>query len=183
MIGASAPSFGVFKMKKFINGLAFIGALSLLFAGVGAVLADADECMGLGLPGPLAEAICATPSVTTLAVSGAATVGGTLGVTGALTTAAGIDMGTSQTLDGTTSILVDVGGSTDLTIADNTITIADGTALKVGNAVGWTNVDAANQACSTTCGVSDCIIGTDGTNFVTCADATADSCLCDGAAS
>ncbi len=40
-------------------------------------------------------------------------------------------------------------------------------------------LSGANTACTTTCGGLRCVSATDGTNFVTCADATADSCLCD----
>ena len=85
---------------------------------------------------------------------------------------------------GSGDLITFAGGGTavDLTIADNQITIADGTALDVGNALGWDGAESTNQACTTTCGVSDCVIGWDGTNFVTCSDATADVCLCDGAA-
>lgn len=83
---------------------------------------------------------------------------------------------------GSGDLITLAGGGTavDLTVADNVITIADGTALDVGNALGWDGAESTNQACSTTCGSNDCVIGWDGTNFVTCADATADVCLCDG---
>jgi hypothetical protein len=56
--------------------------------------------------------------------------------------------------------------------------------LGSGATIGWTIADSANQACSTTCaGTGSCVVGTDGTNFVLCNDATADSCLCAGPAS
>lgn len=48
--------------------------------------------------------------------------------------------------------------------------------------VGWSVVNAANQACNTTC-TSACVVGIDtaGTGgFLACTDATADSCLCAG---
>lgn len=48
--------------------------------------------------------------------------------------------------------------------------------------MGWTPVNAANQACNTTC-VSACVFGMNTGalgNFVTCSDATADTCLCAG---
>lgn len=48
--------------------------------------------------------------------------------------------------------------------------------------LGWTPVNAANQACNTTC-TSACIVGLDTAavgNFLACADATADSCICAG---
>lgn len=47
---------------------------------------------------------------------------------------------------------------------------------------GWTPVNAANQACNTTC-TSACIVGLDTAavgNFLPCTDATADSCVCAG---
>jgi hypothetical protein len=49
--------------------------------------------------------------------------------------------------------------------------------------IGWSVVNAANQACNTTC-TSACVVGIDtlGTGgFLGCAVATADSCLCAGA--
>ncbi len=48
--------------------------------------------------------------------------------------------------------------------------------------LGWSVVNAANQACNTTC-TSACVIGHDSASsaFLACTDATADSCLCAGA--
>lgn len=53
--------------------------------------------------------------------------------------------------------------------------------------IGWSEHNAANQACNTTCGSSACVIGLDAgtvgvlnSNFVACSDATADDCLCAG---
>lgn len=48
--------------------------------------------------------------------------------------------------------------------------------------LGWSVVNAANQACNTTC-TNACVIGIDTitTAFLMCTDATADSCLCAGA--
>jgi hypothetical protein len=48
--------------------------------------------------------------------------------------------------------------------------------------VGWSVVNVTNQACNTTC-TNACVVGTDSATpgFLTCADATADSCLCAGA--
>ncbi|NIU85165.1 MAG: hypothetical protein GWN64_17225 [Candidatus Thorarchaeota archaeon] len=48
-----------------------------------------------------------------------------------------------------------------------------------------TVANSADQACDTTCGIADCWIGVEVTsgNFVACSDATADTCLCDGATS
>lgn len=49
--------------------------------------------------------------------------------------------------------------------------------------LGWTPVNAANQACNTTC-TSACVFGMNTGalgNFVGCADATADTCICAGA--
>jgi hypothetical protein len=52
-------------------------------------------------------------------------------------------------------------------------------------APGWTPANGANTACSTTCGIATPIIGIDqaGPTFVGPADASADTCLCDGATS
>jgi len=50
------------------------------------------------------------------------------------------------------------------------------------NNIGWTPVNAANQACNTTC-VSGCVFGMNTGalgNFVACTDATADTCICAG---
>lgn len=53
--------------------------------------------------------------------------------------------------------------------------------------IGWSEHNAANQACNTTCGTSACVIGLDAgtvgvlnSNFVACTDATADDCICAG---
>lgn len=49
--------------------------------------------------------------------------------------------------------------------------------------LGWSAVNAANQACNTTC-TSACVFGMNTGalgNFVGCADATADTCICAGA--
>lgn len=49
--------------------------------------------------------------------------------------------------------------------------------------LGWTRVNAANQACNTTC-TSACVFGWDTAaagSLLACTDATADSCLCAGA--
>ena len=48
-----------------------------------------------------------------------------------------------------------------------------------------TAASSANQACDTTCGIADCFTAVEVTsgNFVACSDATADTCLCDGATS
>lgn len=49
--------------------------------------------------------------------------------------------------------------------------------------IGWSAVNAANQACNTTC-TSACVFGMNTGalgNFVGCADATADTCICAGA--
>jgi hypothetical protein len=49
--------------------------------------------------------------------------------------------------------------------------------------MGWTPVNAANQACNTTC-TNACVFGMNTGalgNFVDCADATADTCICAGA--
>lgn len=48
--------------------------------------------------------------------------------------------------------------------------------------IGWSVVAGANTACNTTC-TNACVIGEDTSvlgQFVNCADATADSCLCAG---
>lgn len=52
--------------------------------------------------------------------------------------------------------------------------------------LGWTIVSGANTACNTTCGISACVFGADtasGFAPVACAGATADVCICSGAAS
>lgn len=53
--------------------------------------------------------------------------------------------------------------------------------------IGWTDKNAANQACNTTCSPSACVVGLDAgtvgvlnSNFVACTDASADDCLCAG---
>lgn len=95
-------------------------------------------------------------------------------------------------------------GSSDMPGALEFLTTADGgtthaVALKLGNDkkaaftgqltssatsdLGWTPVNAANQACNTTC-TSACVFGMNTGalgNFVSCSDATADTCICAGA--
>jgi hypothetical protein len=61
----------------------------------------------------------------------------------------------------------------------------DGDLISSNNAgdIGWSAVNAANQACNTTC-TSGCVFGMNTGalgNFVGCADATADTCICAGA--
>lgn len=53
--------------------------------------------------------------------------------------------------------------------------------------IGWSEHNATNQACNTTCGTSACVVGLDigtvgvvNSGFVACTDATADDCLCAG---
>lgn len=53
--------------------------------------------------------------------------------------------------------------------------------------IGWSEHNATNQACNTTCGTSACVIGLDigtvgvvNSGFVGCPDATADDCICAG---
>lgn len=53
--------------------------------------------------------------------------------------------------------------------------------------IGWSEHNATNQACNTTCGTSACVIGLDigtvgvvNSGFVACTDATADDCICAG---
>lgn len=84
------------------------------------------------------------------------------------------------------------GTSVDLTVADNLITVASGTNFTLaggefvipdGQTAGFVVQNATNTACNSTCTVSGCLIGLDsggGTGFVSCASATADSCLCAG---
>lgn len=53
----------------------------------------------------------------------------------------------------------------------------------ITNDIGWTPVNAANQACNTTC-TTGCVFGMNTGalgNFVSCSDATADTCICAGA--
>lgn len=60
----------------------------------------------------------------------------------------------------------------------------DGTIGSNAQTLGWTRQTAANTACSSTC-VSACVMGINSAilvaDFVDCADATADVCLCAGA--
>lgn len=48
-----------------------------------------------------------------------------------------------------------------------------------------TVANGSDTACNTTCGIADCFAAVEVTsgNFVACSDATADTCLCDGATS
>jgi hypothetical protein len=83
--------------------------------------------------------------------------------------------GTFYVFDGSTSIIsAAVGGAITLTGTLASTRTTD---------FGWTRVNAANQACNTTC-TNACVIGIDtlGTGgFLLCTDATADSCICAGA--
>lgn len=58
---------------------------------------------------------------------------------------------------------------------------------KSATGIGWSEHNATNQACNTTCGTSACVIGLDigtvgvvNSGFVSCSDATADDCICAG---
>lgn len=58
---------------------------------------------------------------------------------------------------------------------------------KSSTGIGWSEHNATNQACNTTCGTSACVIGLDigtvgvvNSGFVSCTDATADDCICAG---
>jgi len=94
---------------------------------------------------------------------------------------------------GSGDVITLIGGAsgTDVTIADNMVTIASGTELTLGGDIisTTTNIGAvvatgANTACNTTCAVANgaCIFGwdTSGTQStnVACDGATADECLC-----
>lgn len=72
----------------------------------------------------------------------------------------------------------------NLTIADaGPITIRNTLVSSDTGTLGWSVVNAANQACTTTC-TSACVFGMNTGalgNFVGCADATADTCVCAGA--
>lgn len=87
------------------------------------------------------------------------------------------------------------GGSTSFQINNNANSVANLTIADAGTAtfrnsiisnsttdIGWSVVNASNQACNTTC-TSGCVVGIDtlGTGgFLSCATATADSCICAG---
>lgn len=61
-------------------------------------------------------------------------------------------------------------------------TFAGGVVVTNVNNIGWSVVNAANQACNTTC-TNACVVGLDTAavgNFLACTDATADTCLCAG---
>lgn len=77
------------------------------------------------------------------------------------------------TVDTTTSVATFAGA------IQNTSTIQSTSTTDLG----WSAVNAANQACNTTC-TSACVFGMNTGalgNFVGCADATADTCICAGA--
>lgn len=95
--------------------------------------------------------------ITTSAPNGGMIVQGNVGI-GSTAPQASLDLGTTGT------------------IADHRIT-----------GIGWSEHNATNQACNTTCGTSACVIGLDigtvgvvNSGFVACTDATADDCLCAG---
>lgn len=86
-----------------------------------------------------------------------------------------------------TDVTIGGGGTVDITVADNLITVAAGTVLTGGaGSWGWTVATGANTACTTTCGISACIIGNNTAGGATtwapvaCSDATADQCICAG---
>lgn len=89
-----------------------------------------------------------------------------------------------------------VGGSNGFNVRDTTdaadnLVIVDGGAVTIRSTfrssatadLGWSIVNAANQACNTTC-TSACVFGFNTGalgNLLACTDATADSCVCAGA--
>lgn len=82
-----------------------------------------------------------------------------------------------------TTIILGINAASDFTLSSTgglftgTVTSSRATDL------GWSVVNAVNQACNTTC-TSACVVGIDtlGTGgFLSCATATADSCICAGA--
>lgn len=75
--------------------------------------------------------------------------------------------------------LLDVRGTVKFTTGLINTTSATG--------IGWSEHNATNQACNTTCGSSACVIGLDigtvgvvNSGFVACTDATGDDCVCAG---
>lgn len=93
----------------------------------------------------------------------------------------------SLVLGGTTSSLYIVGndGAQELLrVNDSTNVSAFNTQITstVTTDIGWSIVNAANQACNTTC-TNACVFGFNTGalgNLLSCSDATADSCLCAG---
>lgn len=80
--------------------------------------------------------------------------------------------------------------ASDTTIPTNNLVVTAGNVSTGGTVtssratdLGWSAVNAANQACNTTC-TSACVFGMNTGalgDFVGCADATADTCICAGA--
>lgn len=112
---------------------------------------------------------------------------------GAYRRSASIDMFAGGTFSGTSSpgyIEFKTTPSGSINLATNLTIETDGDALfaqRVTSSratdLGWTPVNAANQACNTTC-TNACVFGMNTGalgNFVDCADATADTCICAGA--
>ncbi len=83
---------------------------------------------------------------------------------------------------GFTYDLVLQNGETITNSTDGTVAFDGAITSSATGSLGWHKVNAANQACNTTC-TSACVIGMDAgaSAFLDCDDATADSCVCAGA--
>lgn len=81
---------------------------------------------------------------------------------------------------------VDGAARFDGAVTLNSTVVAASTITSTGSTLGWTIVAGANTACTTTCGAAAAVHGWDtsaGEVVVSDTDATADKCLCAGAAS
>lgn len=94
---------------------------------------------------------------------------------------------TSQILPGATSISLrnTANNADNLIIVDAGAATFRSTIVSAGTStIGWSVVSGANTACTTTC-TAACVLGVNTgavtADFVDCADATADKCLCAGA--
>ena len=84
----------------------------------------------------------------------------------------------------TLPLVVENSGGTDVLTVSNAGAVAAASTItsSATGTLGWSVVNAANQACNTTC-TSACVVGIDTAvlgNFLACTDAAADSCLCAG---
>lgn len=179
-------------MKKFIIGI----FLFLLLASMPAYALLSPAGGGLLTPSALCEkaanvwAFCNTSDALGNASNKIANGNFTSLTIGSLTVSSSVPGDLLVSATSTSAFIVEQGGGADIfTVDTQTPTITVNSPITTNNTftssrttdLGWSVVNATNQACNTTC-TSACVVGIDNitTAFLACTDATADSCLCAG---
>ena len=180
------------------------------FGGSGSLIPASDNAYDLGsstfgfrnayidtqITAPLISSGVNTGGVAILGGASNSAASGSRVLTEGITAAGTGDLTLSTSSGATADAFIDLNGAgSDLTVRDlsavTLFNITQAGAMTTNNTftssrttdLGWSAVNVANQACNTTC-TSACVFGMNTGalgNFVGCADATADTCICAGA--